>query len=64
MNFERMPDSLLNRACPLCEEPKSHLLFHKDTLQLVRCASCSMVYANRRALGEQYQRRAGSGQVH
>ena len=41
-----MHGPLLNRSCPLCETDNSHPLFRKDTLHLVRCENCSMVYAN------------------
>jgi 2-polyprenyl-3-methyl-5-hydroxy-6-metoxy-1,4-benzoquinol methylase len=41
-----MRDPVLHRSCPLCEKDKSRPLFLKEGLQLVRCGSCSMVYAN------------------
>ncbi|MBI2949956.1 MAG: class I SAM-dependent methyltransferase [Verrucomicrobia bacterium] len=59
-----MPDSTLSRSCPLCEKDKAHLLFCKDTLHLVRCENCSMVYANpvgsEFASGSFYDQRAES----
>jgi len=37
---------LLNRACPICQERQSTPFLVKNELQLVRCAGCSMIYAN------------------
>ena len=40
-----MPEPV-RRACPLCEEENSLPFLDKGPLRLVRCRSCSMVYAN------------------
>lgn len=36
----------LQRRCPICDGSEVTLVLHKEDLQLVRCASCSMVFAN------------------
>jgi len=35
-----------HRSCPVCDGSEAHPLLRKNDLQLVRCDSCSMVYAN------------------
>ena len=56
-----MPDHLLNRSCPLCEQNKAKRLFGKGSLQLVQCEGCSMIYADpiepRFASGQFYDQR-------
>src|SRR6185369_4668819 len=41
-----MSGNLLQRSCPVCHSSASRELLRKETLHLVRCAGCSMVYAN------------------
>jgi 2-polyprenyl-3-methyl-5-hydroxy-6-metoxy-1,4-benzoquinol methylase len=38
--------NLVQRACPVCGSSTGHPFLHKQTLELVRCADCGMVYAN------------------
>jgi 2-polyprenyl-3-methyl-5-hydroxy-6-metoxy-1,4-benzoquinol methylase len=39
-------DKMLSRACPVCDGKSATLFLRKLELQLVRCAGCSMIYAN------------------
>lgn len=39
-------ENVINRACPVCDEPAATPFLRKLDLQLVRCARCSMIYAN------------------
>jgi len=36
----------VNRICPLCGKDEQHLFLKKNSLRLVRCKNCSMIYAN------------------
>jgi 2-polyprenyl-3-methyl-5-hydroxy-6-metoxy-1,4-benzoquinol methylase len=55
--------NLLNRACPVCDEKAADPFLRKLDLQLVRCARCSMIYANpvplEMATGNFYDRAGG-----
>lgn len=59
-----MQTVVLNRRCPLCELREATRLYSKGTLHLVRCLSCSMIYANpvepEFASGSFYDQRATS----
>lgn len=39
-------EHVINRPCPVCGEPTATSFLSKLDLQLVRCAWCSMIYAN------------------
>src|SRR5256885_4874401 len=39
-------DDSIARLCPLCDGGEATQLMEKDSLRLVQCARCSMVYAN------------------
>lgn len=39
-------DEQLSRACPICAATESNPALSKNDLRLVRCARCSMIYAN------------------
>lgn len=58
-----MPAQLIQRACPVCESAHGEPLFEKETLRLVRCGACSMIYASpiheALATGEFYDQLAG-----
>lgn len=41
-----MPSQLLERRCPVCDSPAHDGLLQKQTLALVRCKGCSMVFAS------------------
>jgi 2-polyprenyl-3-methyl-5-hydroxy-6-metoxy-1,4-benzoquinol methylase len=41
-----MPLQWIERRCPVCESSAQEKLFQKETLSLVRCWNCSMVFAN------------------
>jgi 2-polyprenyl-3-methyl-5-hydroxy-6-metoxy-1,4-benzoquinol methylase len=36
----------IERKCPVCESSSHEPLFKKETLSLVRCTTCSMIFAN------------------
>jgi 2-polyprenyl-3-methyl-5-hydroxy-6-metoxy-1,4-benzoquinol methylase len=56
-------NGLQNRSCPVCGETSAAPFLRKLDLQLVRCARCSMVYANpvpvEMATGNFYDRAGG-----
>lgn len=41
-----MLSPLVHRRCPVCERSEAEELFRKQTLRLVRCGVCSMIYAD------------------
>jgi 2-polyprenyl-3-methyl-5-hydroxy-6-metoxy-1,4-benzoquinol methylase len=41
-----LSDSTLHRRCPLCESDEPQTRWSKPALRVVRCARCSMLYAN------------------
>jgi 2-polyprenyl-3-methyl-5-hydroxy-6-metoxy-1,4-benzoquinol methylase len=36
----------LNRPCPVCDEARSKIFLKKEGFQLLKCASCSMIFMN------------------
>lgn len=54
----------IHRTCPLCQSDESKPVFTKGPLRIVRCAACSMMYANpvdaELAAGTFYDRRGQS----
>lgn len=42
----RLKEFLHNRNCPICESEKHKLILNKDSLDIVECLDCSIIYVN------------------